>query len=205
MNHRILHIVCGGANTGKSIFSRYLQLGKKNVFRICKEELDYSIGLDHRDSRTLLSVAAMFIKLGDIVLEDISYNRAENRVKAIKALKTEFIDVYAYVVKRPVEQCYDEYHTEKAVQQSIKHLEFPTLREGVAKVISVTWEDSTEALAITGEKLMIKPKLVVIHQVKNERPIIVKPKKKAIKHKFRQDRRTFKLKPKDEKWPKKPD
>lgn len=205
MNHRILHIVCGGINVGKSTFSKYLQLGKKNVFRICKEELDYSIGLDHRDNRVLLTMASMLIKLGDVVLDDISYNRAKDRVMAIKALKTEFIDVYAYVIKRPVEQCYDEFHTDKTVQHSHKRLEFPALREGISKVISVTWEDSTEALAIAGEKLMIKPKSNIVHQVKDDRPIIVKPKKKAIKHKFRQDRRTFKLKPKDPKWPKKPE
>jgi hypothetical protein len=194
--------VCGGINAGKSTFSRYLQLGKKNVFRVCKEELNYSVGFGQRDGHIVLSIASMLIKQGDVVLDDISYNRSATRVKAIKALKTEFIDVYAYIIKRPVDQCYDEYHTKKSVEYSHKQMEFPTLKEGITKVISVNWEDSTEPLDLDGEKLMTKPKLSIIHQAHDDRPIIVKPKKKAIKHKFRQDRRTFSLK--DQKWQKKP-
>jgi len=194
MNRRIVHIICGGRNSGKTIFSRYLQLGKKNIFRICKEELVYSVGIDRRSNNELLSIASLLLKLGDIVLDDESNNKARNRIEAVKALQGEFVDVYAYIMKRPVEQCYCDYYSDKEIEASHRGLQFPTLKEGFTKIISVTWEDSADAMVIAEERLTIKPKLTTVHQIAGDRPIIVKPKKKTIKHKLRQDRRVFRLK-----------
>ena len=75
MNRRIIHVVCGGINTGKTAFSRYLQIGKKNVFRLCKEELMFSIGIGEHTNQIMM-LASLFIKLGDVVLDDISYNQS---------------------------------------------------------------------------------------------------------------------------------
>jgi hypothetical protein len=196
VNRRIIHIICGGHNTGKTTFAKYLQSGKKNIFRICTEELEFSTGF--KEEHILLrSMLATLLPRGDIIIDDnrchlkrerLLVNNVINRINRSAA-------VFCYVVKRPVADCFDDYYSEEEIEQS-HTVEFPTLSEGYAKVISVSWSGSSEAVEYGEDAMMIKPELTIVEEIKDERPAVVEPVKKGGKRKLRRGRQDlFRPKP----------
>jgi len=187
---RTLHIVCGGHNAGKSVFSRYLQIGKKNIYRLCFEEVAYSIGVGPNQDKIFYQMLMLFLNSGDAIVEGIRFNDREMRERVITIAGAMSPRIVAYVMKRPVEDCYDEYYSNDEVE--ISHtLDYPKLDEGVNRVISVSWVDSTEPVVYGDEVLMVKPKLTTVYEIDDKSPIVVKPKKNIIKRKLERNKRSY--------------
>ena len=190
MNHRVLHILCGGIKSGKTTFARYLQIGKKNVFRICMDEIKYSVGFGQYDDRLYKILLTSLLRMGDIVVDGTDLNLSKRRKETIKVIKQLGVDVYAYVIKRPLDECVDEYHTKEEIHAS-GQIQFPKLIEGFTKVMAVKWEDSAEPITYGDETMMIKPTISVVEEKQDKKPIVVKPKKKEIKRKLERGRQNL--------------
>jgi hypothetical protein len=199
MNPRMLHVVCGGHNVGKTTFARYLQVGKKNVRRVCMEDLNYSIGMRSNNDNFFYALLTLLFVDGDVVIDGGDHNNAAQRVKTLKSLDRLGVSyrAFAYVIKRPVEQCYDDVYSDDEVDFS-HQIQYPALREGFEKIMSVTWTDSTESMLYGDEAMMIKPEIITIHEIPSNRPIVVKPKKKTIKRKLERGRQNL-FRPKKDK------
>ncbi len=192
MNPRVLHILCGGYNVGKTTFARYLQVGKKKVRRICMEELTYSIGLNPKNDDFFFAMVMMLLD-GDVIIDGVDNNTRVQRMRVLKGLdrlRANF-RAFAYVIKRPPEHCHDEYHSEDEVIFSQYEVEYPDIREGFDRIMTVTWEDSTEFLRYGEESLLIKPKIVVVSEIPSSKPVIVKPKKGMVKRKLERGRQNL--------------
>jgi len=188
MNRRILHVICGGLNSGKTTFARYLQIGKKDVYRICVEELEYSIGIEeHKIFRALLVI---LLQMGDVVVDGLENNSASYRKTIISMAASPEIDVYAYAVRRDVDKCVDENYSEDEIIAS-QQIDFPSLAEGFNKIMVVEWEDSTEPMIYGDEPLLIKPTIKIVEKLSDDRPAVVRPKKRAIKHKLERGRQNL--------------
>jgi len=187
---RTLHIICGGHNAGKSVFSRYLQIGKKNIYRLCFEEIAYTIGVGPNQDKIFYQILLLFLNNGDTIIEGVRFNSSEIRKKAIAVARSIANRVIVYAVKRPVEQCHDDDYTKEEVEAS-HIIQYPRLNEGVNKIISVSWINSTEPVTYGDEALMVKPELATIYEVENKSPIVVKSKKNIIKRKLERNKRHF--------------
>jgi hypothetical protein len=146
----MLHVVCGGHNVGKTTFARYLQVGKKNVRRVCMEDLNYSIGMRSNNDNFFYALLTLLFVDGDVVIDGGDHNNAAQRVKTLKSLDRLGVSyrAFAYVIKRPVEQCYDDVYSDDEVDFS-HQIQYPALREGFEKIMSVTWTSlSTRSQAI---------------------------------------------------------
>ena len=160
------------------------------------EELAYSIGLVGNNDVFFRAITTILLMSGDVIIDGVQHNAATRRIETIKNLDRLGVHhrAFAYVIKRPLEKCQDEFHTEDEIDFS-HQIEYPALTEGFEKIMSVTWENSTETLMYGDESLMIKPIINVIHAIPSNGAVIVKPKKGMIKSKLERGRQNlFRLK-----------
>jgi hypothetical protein len=190
MNRRIVHIVCGGINSGKTTFAKYIQLSKRNVYRISIEELEYSIGVSLNDNRILAALILTSLQLGDVIIDGLRCNSAIFRKILLSIIHSIDVDAYAYVLRRDADQCVDEFHGVDEIKAS-NNIDFPSISEGIYKVSIVEWEISTEPIVYGDEPLMIKPIIKIIDKAKDDMQAVVRSKKKIIKHKLEHGRQNI--------------
>jgi adenylate kinase family enzyme len=194
-NPRTIHLLLGGHNVGKTTFARFLQIGKHNIYRISVDELMESTGAKKVD--WFYALCHLFLVHGDLIIDDVIHNKSSIRKQLINDLTKrdlEFI-IYAYVVKRPVDHCFDEFYDKEDIIDS-HNIEFPKLIEGIDKILSVTWEESRDAVSYGGEMVAIKPKIEVIEEAPPS--VIVRSKKKIVKNKLKRGKQNILIpRPKD--------
>jgi hypothetical protein len=175
-NPRIIHILCGASLSGKTMFSRYLQAGKKNVFRLSVEELIYSIGLTDNDPKVYHDLIRFMTMRGDVVVDSQNNNIPNERRRIVLALRRLSIPykVYGYIIKRP--------------EIDSEYIKWPDLVEGFNKIMAVSWEDSVSPMTYGEDVLSVKPKIITIKEDKIDQPIIRVQKKKTVKDKLHRGR-----------------
>lgn len=141
------------------------------------------------DDRIFKTLLTTLLRMGDVVV-DGDQNIARDRKRTIDIAKNSGADVYCYTVKRPPEDCIDEFHGLNEVKASF-NIHHPVLSEGFTKIFTVKWAESEVAMIYGDESLMIKPKIALIDEIKDARPIVIKPKKKAIKRKLERGRQNL--------------
>jgi hypothetical protein len=174
-------------------------MGKKNIRRVSMNELDYSIGIGRSNDSFFYSLLTLLLVDGDVIIDDIDHNDAAQRIKTLRNLGRLSVTyrAHAYVVKRPLERCYDDYYSDDEVDLS-HQIQYPQLNEGFERIMSVSWADSTTPMVYGEDALMIKPEIITVHEIPNNRPVVVKPKKRAIKRKLEHGRQNL-FRPKKDK------
>lgn len=154
------------------------------------DEIKYSVGATQYSDELYNTLTISLLKMGDVIIDGIDLNKLIERKKTIRLLRNIDVGIYAYVMKRPIEDCLDGDYTKDEIIAS-SNIDFPKLSEGLTKVMTVRWDRTVETISYGGESIAAKPIITVVEEVNKDRLTVVKPKKRKIKRKLERGRQNL--------------